>query len=320
MTYVNLVISIVIIVLVIIYWYNMHKISYRKEYDQIFSSIESYPEIKLLEQNWKIIRDEMPSFDINNLNKNLTRNIGVWDTDLNKNILNELNNKVDWVTGWSPGWFHFPIVYLGKPIDGIEKILPKTVEIIKKIPSIYVAGFSVLSPNTTLGWHVDETGSDTNSLAVNLGLDSNNSTLYVKNSNGSISNTSQKNGHAIIFDSNYEHQVINHDTNYRVILYVDFKVNQVGGTIVKGYGDAKKLGFPTVNMKLHKNIQCGLYTAMCVYGDCIVAIDKSQSYAEVHLKQFNPDIDEDTYLYLKELHKINPKSDNGIIGNYYRGC
>ena len=314
------IICIVIIILFLGYYYKTQKISYIKEHYQIFSSTMKHPEIKLLENNWEIIRNEIPAFNVSDLNQNLTRNIGVWDTDQNKNILSKLNDKVEWVTGWSPGWFHFPIIYLGKPINGIEKILPETAKIIKKIPSIYVAGFSVLLPNTTLRWHADETGAETDSLAVNLGLVSDNSVLHVKGKNNTY-NVPQKNGEAIIFDSNYSHQVINHSENIRVILYVDFKVNQVLGTIVKGYGDASKLGFPTVNVQLHKEKQCGIYTAICdIYGECIIAIDKSKKYAEIHFKQFDPAVDNEKYLYLRDLHIMNPKSNNGIIGNYYRGC
>lgn len=311
---------IVILVLFLVYYYREYKFYNKEEYSKIFPSIESYPEIKLLEDNWNVIRDEIPTFDITKLNKNLSRNIGVWDTNENKDILKQVNRKIEWVTGWSNGWFHFPIVYLGKPINGIEKILPKTFSLIKQIPSIYVAGFSILLPGTTLPWHVDETGTETNSLAMNLGLDSDNSILYVKGTNNTY-NKFQKNGKAIIFDSNYEHQVINNSKdNIRVILYVDFKINQVNGTVVKGFGDASKLGYPTVNVKLDKDMDCGLYTATCIYGECVIAIDKSRKYGEINLKHFNKSVDNDKNIYLRDLQKIIPKSDMGIIGNYYRGC
>lgn len=218
--------TIILMIIAVLYWFIK---DHELEKDKIFYSIDDFPKFKLLNDNWKIIKDEIPKFDEMTLNKKLQRNIGTWDTDHNQELLRLVNENVDWVTGWSKNWFHYPIIYMGKPIKNIEKILPKTYNILKQLPSIHVAGFSLLKPNSTLGWHADETGKETSSLAINFGLDCDDSVLHVrdKNNPNNIWKIRQKNNDFIIFDSNYEHQVVNSSkTNYRVILYIDFKTNK----------------------------------------------------------------------------------------------
>lgn len=322
MTIKKIVIIIIILVLFfLLLCYNKYKLLLLKDHNNIFHDINEFPELQIIEDNWKVIRDEMPEFKLENLNSDLERSIGVWNTNENIDILKKINDKVDWVTGWSNNWFHFPIYYLGKPINNINKILPKTYEILSKIPSIYVAGYSILLPNATLPWHVDETGSETHSLAMNLGLDSDNSILYVKGNREYIHEKKQANGKSILFDSNYKHEVINKsNTNVRVILYIDFKTDQVYGRVMKGLGYAKKLDYPTINLELHRDIDCGMYNCITDFGSAMLYVDHTKKYGELHLYNYDTNIDKESILFIKNMRKIIPQTNNGIISNYYRGC
>ena len=313
--------TIIIIIVIIIFLYGFktnYKLAQNKK--KIFHEINEFPDLKIIHDNWETIRDEMPQFNIDKLNNNLQRIRGVWDTDNNKDLLEMVNNKVDWISGWSKNWFHFPIYYLGKPIKNIENIMPQTYKILKNIPSIYVAGYSILMPETTLDWHVDETGESTNSLAVNLGLNSDNSFLYVEDKDKYIHTTKQKNGEMIIFDSNNRHKVINKSkSNIRVILYIDFKVNHNEGEIVKGEGLAKKMGYPTININLKRKMSCGVYTCETKYKNGILFVDK-YNLGELHLLNFDQNINNDKYIYLSNINGINSNHGRGIIGTFCKGC
>lgn len=288
--------------------------------DKIFYFIKDHPELLPLLNNWKIIRKEVPKFDQTKLNKELVRKIGDWNTPHNKKLLQLVNKNPDWVTGWNKNWFHFPIIYMGNFINNVEKIFPNTCDILRSMPFVHVAGFSLLLPNSTLKWHSDETGKSTQSLAMNLGLDSEKSVLYVKDNNENIIKTNQESGKIIIFDSNYEHKVENFSKgNYRVILYIDFKTNIILGNIVKGRGVARKLGYPTINIVLDTPYKCGVYHGISKFGKVIIFIDFTNEFGECHFLAFDKIIDKETKLCIWNLNKIN-ENNGGILGTYNKGC
>ena len=77
-------------------------------------------------------------------------------------------------------------------------------------------------PNTKLPIHTDNTGPSTNSMAVNMGLVSLDSGLYVKK-NGKFRSIKHEDGKLIVFNSEMEHYADNKDMkNIRYIIYIDF--------------------------------------------------------------------------------------------------
>ena len=286
--------------------------------EQVFFDILDFPEFKFLESKWKIIRDEIPIFDVNKINPEYKRNKGKWNSKENIGLFTKIFKKPGWVKGWNTGWYHYPIVYTGKYMNSIDSIMPETYKILKKYPNIYVAGISVLIPHAILQWHRDETGRKNNSLALNLGLISDNAILSVKDSNNKQLDKFQETGKSVIFDANYYHSVNNHSDTIRFILYIDFKTNNVYGTRIKGNGSATKLDYPTVNLILNKNIECGFYNCKSLWGECILIVNKTKRFGECHFKEFDKEIDSKNTFYLSDLNKLNKTS--GVVGMYNKAC
>ena len=89
-------------------------------------------------------------------------------------------------------------------------------------------------------------------------------------------------------------------------------------TKTKGIGQAGKLGYPTINLVLSKDLLCGFYECKSVWGNCVLIVDKTQRFGECHIKNFEQKIDEYNSFYLYDLKKI--ESNIGIIGMYNNAC
>ena len=207
---------------------------------------------------------------------------------------------------------------MGQAIKGIDKIMPKTYDILKNYNSINVAGITVLIGETILDWHSDETGKKNNSLAINLGLISDNSVLTVKDSKNVEQSVSQDEGKIICFDSNYIHKVQNYSKNIRFMLYIDFKTDYIYGVRTKGKGQASKLGYPTVNMILGRDLNCGFYECKFDDNDCVLIVDRTKRFGECHIKKYMKEYDKINNFYVYNLRKI--ESDEGIVGMYNKAC
>ncbi len=211
-----IIIGIIIFILCILLLYFTWQNQNNKE---LFYTVNDYPELKILEENWNIIASEIPKIDLNNLDKYQQRSRTAWNNEEADKLAKNL--KSEWLQGWQgSSWYNFPLMYHNEVIDKSDVVCPKTIELLKKVPSIQIAGYSLLLPNSKLDTHTDETGRRNNSMACNLLLTENNANLYVNNVK-----YKHKLGKAVIFDSNYEHYADNQDDKIRIILYVDFKTN-----------------------------------------------------------------------------------------------
>jgi hypothetical protein len=283
--------------------------------NNIFYSINDYPELKILEENYKLIASEIPKFNYNKINKNIIRSESAWNNKEGDKLSDLI--KSEWISGWQKKdhWFNFPLMYHNKVIDNSDKICPKTINILKKIPSIQIAGYSILMPNSSLNKHVDATGKINNSMAVNMLLDGYNSNLYVND----IKYSHEK-GKAVIFDSTIEHYANNKHTNkIRIILYIDFRIDTMYGIKTKGIGLASKLDYPTVNIKLLKKYDCGVYDGDSKYGKVTIFV-KNNNIAECHYKEFNKDINKQKHIYIYNVKKLKNIPENSILDLYNKGC
>lgn len=293
------------------FMYIFNEINMNKE--SVFITTKNYPELKILEDNWKVIVNEIPSFDINKINSYPKRPRNAW----NNKEANELlkNIKSEWMRSWQKGdkWLNFPLIYHGKVIDKSDQICPNTIKLLQKIPSIQIAGYSILLPNSKLDVHTDLTGKKQNSMAYNQLLTDSNANLYVGNNK-----YKHKLGKAVIFDSNIEHYADNQDTKPRVILYIDFKTDIMYGSRRKGIGLAKKLGYPTINIKLNKPMNCGVYTGDSDYGKVTVFVTANDN-AECHYLNYTKELDNMKDIYIWNVTKL-PSEKNSIIDIYNKGC
>ncbi len=165
---------------------------------------EIFPESKILEYNWKNIRDE--AIKINNDRTGNDRN--VWESFTSEND-----------TFWK-GWSSIGLRMYGKNNqDNLDKC-PLTKKLLEENPNIITAFFSVIAPHKTLPSHY---GPFKGVLRYHLGL----SIPPKEEGNCFISVDTQvyewKNGEGILFDESYKHFVKN-ETNYnRIILFIDVK-------------------------------------------------------------------------------------------------
>lgn len=176
-----------------------------------------YSKFKLLENNYLNILKEIPVFDISKVT--IKRNAGDWLNDTADKIVDSLSNNKEWISSWdsSNTWFNFPLMYLNQTIGNADIICPNTINLLKQLNCINVAGFSLLLPNSSLPPHTDPTGPLYNSMALNMFLYGDSSNLIVQN-NKYI----HKDGKLVIFNSENTHYAENNGLVNRVILYIDF--------------------------------------------------------------------------------------------------
>ena len=191
---------------------------------QLFFTTNDYPELKILEDNWKIIASEIPPFDINKLDEYPKRTRSAWNNEEGKQLADSL--KSVWVQGWQGDriWYNFPLMYHNTIIDRADEICPQTIKLLKQISTIQIAGYSILMPKSKLPIHTDLTGKKHGSMACNFLLTDNNASLYVKDND--FKEHKHKQGNLVVFDSTNKHYADNKDDEIRVILYIDFKTNK----------------------------------------------------------------------------------------------
>jgi hypothetical protein len=230
--YVNyiLIFLLLIIFLVIMFLVNVVLI-YKENYcikKNIFltTSIHEYQKFKILEHNWEIIRDEIPTFDKDKVIVERPDNIWTGE-DMNK-FMEIFKEKAVWTKALSNintktyAWFNFPLVYENKLVGDVEKQCPETSKLLKNF-NIRIAGFSLILANSEIEKHTDNTGPNYNSMALNMNLIGKNTSLFIKpHNNSKFIEYKHKEGDAVIFNSEKLHYAINREDKYRVLLYIDF--------------------------------------------------------------------------------------------------
>jgi hypothetical protein len=214
---------ILILVVGLLFLWSVRSWYQRRKANTLFYTTIDYPEVKVVEDNWKSIAFELPPFDMTKKNQYPKRSRSAWN---NEEAARELmNTKSIWMQGWQGDqvWYNFPLMYQNLVIDQADKICPKTIEILKHIPHVQIAGYSMLLPNSKLAPHTDLTGKKYGSMALNMPLTpikDESAALYILDSVHK-----HKTGKAVIFDSTQTHWADNRSEKPRVILYIDFKTH-----------------------------------------------------------------------------------------------
>lgn len=185
---------------------------------------ELFGRFKILETSHAVLASEIPPFD----QKKVTfkREDGVW---LNKNpgeyeaMVKELSSNRDWIAGWDPDnkWYNFPLILKDQPIGFAKEMCPETIEIIQSIGGINTAGFTILLPHSRLPLHTDTTGPTYGTMAFNMMLSGEQSSLIV----GESAPHEHKLGEAVLFNSEIPHYARNDSDDIRTILYMDVVLN-----------------------------------------------------------------------------------------------
>lgn len=167
-------------------------------------SVDKFPELKALQDNWQTIREEAVSlyekshFD----NTKKPGAAGYYD--------------VGFRTFFKYGWSKFYLKWYGYTHNSAQNLCPKTVEILKNISTVNGAMFSILPAGSQLTRHLDPVAC---SLRYHLGLSTPNADACFINVDGQ--QYSWRDGQAFIFDETYLHYAKNNSDRYRIILMCD---------------------------------------------------------------------------------------------------
>jgi len=162
----------------------------------------AFPELDILRDNWQTIRDEALALDGGGAIKAA-----------------DSYNDLGFNSFFRRGWKRFYLRWYTDEYhpSAIEKC-PKTVELLKQIPSIQAAMFTLLPPGGRLGAHRDPYAG---SLRYHLGLVTPNDDkcrIYIDGIP-----YSWRDGEDVVFDETYIHKAINETDQDRIIFFADIE-------------------------------------------------------------------------------------------------
>jgi beta-hydroxylase len=162
-------------------------------------SLEDFPELKPLRDNWQIIREEA---------------LGLFD----EGRIRAASNNNDWgfYSFFKSGWKRFYLKWYEDALPSARTLCPKTVALVSAIPNVHGAMFAMLPPGAKLGAHRDPFAG---SLRYHLGLVTPNSDKCYIAVDGE--RCVWRDGEAIMFDETYIHTAENATDVNRIILFCD---------------------------------------------------------------------------------------------------
>ena len=166
-----------------------------------FPDRRGFPDVDLLRDNWQAIRDEAA---------------GLSDQGHIRAALND--DDASFSSFIKVGWKRFYVKWYGEPLPSAQKLCPKTVELVNRIPRVKAAMFALLPPGTTLNPHRDPFAG---SLRYHMGLMTPNSDACHIVVDGQ--DYSWRDGEDVVFDETCVHWVENKTDTARVILMCDIE-------------------------------------------------------------------------------------------------
>lgn len=158
-----------------------------------------FPELKILDANWEVIRDEA-------LMLYQQRHIKASD---------QLND-IGFNSFFKSGWKRFYLKWYGDELPSAATLCPATVDLLRRIPVIKAAMFAMLPPGSRLVRHRDPYAG---SLRYHLGLVTPNHQQCFINVDGET--YYWKDGESVMFDETYIHFAENSTDTDRIILFCD---------------------------------------------------------------------------------------------------
>ncbi|MGK0376186.1 MAG: beta-hydroxylase [Arenicella sp.] len=162
-------------------------------------NVDELPELKVLRDNWQVIRDEAIA---------LVEQGEIKAAD----GLNDAGFNSFFKTGWT----RFYLKWYGDPLASAKRQCPKTIEILKQVPSVKAAIFASLPPGGILSPHRDPFAG---SLRYHLGL------ITPNHDDCYILVDGEKHvwhdGKDVLFDETFIHEAHNNTEANRIILFCD---------------------------------------------------------------------------------------------------
>lgn len=175
--------------------------AFSKQKNAPYIDVSHFPELKILQENWQMIRDEA-------VNLNQATHIKA-SADLDDLGFNSF---------FRTGWKRFYLKWYGANLKSAEQLCPKTLALLQQLPNVKGAMFAMLPPGAYLGKHRDPYAG---SLRYHLGLVTPNSDDCYISVDGQ--KYSWRDGEAVIFDETYIHYAKNQTEQNRIILFLDVK-------------------------------------------------------------------------------------------------
>jgi beta-hydroxylase len=196
-----------------------------------FYSINEFPRLRELCDNWQIIKEEF--LQINAPLMNVHRHAKK-EEEVIKEIQSELEkgNAYGWVLGWgkqgiNDDWIAYAILSdrgeVNKMLEPfIKRFIPRTLEMLKRIDGLKICGFLKLKAHSTLPCHTHEGIYKENLLQFHLPI------ITAPERNYAYLNVmgefrQQVAGEPIIFDGSLDHFAVNESDEDRTIVYMEFK-------------------------------------------------------------------------------------------------
>lgn len=164
-----------------------------------FIDQDQFPELKLLTDNWQLIRDEAMAL----ADGGQIRAASGY-TDLGFNSF------------FRTGWKRFYLNWYGRELPSAAAQCPQTLALLRQIPTIKAAMFASLPPGATLVRHRDPYAG---SLRYHLGLFTPNDPACFIEVDGQRYHW--KDGESVMFDETFIHHAANQTTHQRVVLFCD---------------------------------------------------------------------------------------------------
>ncbi|MFG6441038.1 aspartyl/asparaginyl beta-hydroxylase domain-containing protein [Roseateles sp. LKC17W] len=176
--------------------------------------------IDVLRAHWQVIRDEALALHASGAFEaaKAPGSAGYYD--------------VGFRTFFKRGWSKFYLTWYGTDHPSAQRLCPRTVALLKQVPGIRSAMFSILPPGAELSLHSDPMAC---CLRYHLGLQTPNSGLCHINVDGE--RCAWRDGEDFVFDETYPHRAHNGSLQPRLILMcdVDRPMGVVGGLLRNAY-------------------------------------------------------------------------------------
>ena len=162
---------------------------------------KDFPELKVLQDNWQVMRDEALRLDGQG-------SIKAADT----------YNDIGFNSFFRTGWKRFYLKWYGDDLPSAQQMCPRTVALLRQIPGVKAAMFASLPPGATLVKHRDPYAG---SLRYHLGLITPNDPACFIEVDGERYHW--KDGEVVMFDETYIHYAENTTDHPRIILFADIE-------------------------------------------------------------------------------------------------
>ena len=161
--------------------------------------MSEFPELRVLEDNWQVIRDEAMKL-----------------SEMQRIKAAENHDDLGFNSFFKYGWKRFYLKWYGDSHPSAAELCPQTVAIVKSIPSIKAAMFAELPPGGQLNRHRDPYAG---SVRFHMGLITPNDDACYIDVDGQ--RHSWRDGQAVMFDETYLHEAYNKTPHNRIILFCD---------------------------------------------------------------------------------------------------